>query len=310
MNQPSPSPFREVEIDPSDLISLGSCWKGQFSPLSPLERSVNGTAGSFLNPVLFGKDGALHAGMQPVLEVLANPQAAAGIMNITSESLIDWIVYHAANDQAAAISHVDESYWLQQPPPIQVIVQQLRQLLLPGAGLDQLDWRLTRTETWALWAVVDLLYEQEVDQTRFSLSDLAAVLNLPLQGVHLLAAHFRDSLQLPIPPHDELLAACSSLVEKGLIGKMGTDYLAGDEVKELARKMDNIHWYTTLRISSELQTGEVALFELWLMQWDSGQCLAWYVLDEQVVTLGRQPEQLIGMVEAALLKPGAYFKQP
>jgi len=310
MNQPSSSPLKEVEIDPSDLLSLGSYWKGRLAALSPLERPAQSAPGSYLNPVLFGKDGSIHAELQPVLDVLANPWASAALMNITTESVIDWIVYHAANGQAAAVSHVDESYWLQQPPPIPGIVQQLRQRLLPGAGLDRLDWRLARTETWVLWAAVDLLYGQETRPARFSLSDLSAALDLPLQGIHLLAAHFRDSLQLPIPPQAELLAACDSLVGKGLLGKMGTDYLAGDELQELARQLDNIHWYTTLRISSELQTGEVALFDLWLLQWDSGQCLAWYVLEDQVVTLGRQPEQLIGMLESALLNPGTYFKQP
>jgi hypothetical protein len=302
--------FQEIKLQPTDLASIGSAWRGPTGEYSLLEKAGSADRLDFGNPALFDSGGKLHEHLADKIAVLADPQAVSGLMSVSGQRVVDLVVCRGAGGQTVAINSADRSLWLQYPAPVVPIVEILEQDLLPPEGeLPTFDLSLTLTQAFVFWGVIDLLRQREETDLgkRFTIRELMAAFDRPARMLDLLAPYYRDCLRLPLPSAQAVEAACGELASKELLGRIGRDFLPGELLIAVARALTVVTWHAVLKVAVHIDGGRPAGIETRLLQGVSGLGLMWHEAGYSVSVTSLTREQIADIVGQTLYDPAVFF---
>lgn len=309
MDNKTPSKFVEIEIQPADLAVLAGACSLPLGALSPLPRPGTGSPQRGYRPAVFDAVGTLQEEVYELLPLLAAPEAAVGLAAVMPQGTLDLMIYHR-EQHSAALTRAEQKLWLQTPAPLPPLLARLEEGLVQAQGaLPHHDLDLTIPAAFALWASLDVLRHADpaAPTARITIAALRQAMDLPLHGTENLAAYYRDCLLLPLPGEEELQQACMSLVEMEWIGRIGNDYLPGENLLALAQALGAIPWHVLARLGIVLPNQEAAGIQVRLMQSASGLGLGWYEFEDRVHLWTLDASGLMNLLQNILSDPGAFF---
>ncbi|WP_027185344.1 zinc ribbon domain-containing protein [Desulfovibrio inopinatus] len=311
----------DVPISSEELLSIAKRMNATYSDLSPFALIKAGAGNAptkeINNPELISNQEELLPDVAQLLNLLTGTQAMGAVTYACDLIALHASAFHVRKGEkvkVAALMDTGKGQRLHYPPDFDNFFRTMEQFwpltVVKRCGLDQ---DFPPAEAQLLLACVDatrrhyfqaLANGQDIVATpQLTFQDIMAAANASLDGVHLLAPHVTNSLNLSPLGEADAQTGLEALMQKGLLRFSNSMFEIGKEAQKIAVALILPEGHLNALAACHDDNGNILKTSVFAVQGRAGAALMFSGDDDSVKITGLSPAQLFELAATLVMQP-------
>ena len=309
----------DITLTQQELYALGKQLAISFGELSPfkiVEEQGEIPVAPVSNPELVTPDGKLRAELYPCFQSLATSNMQTHLAYMGRLINLDMTLYYPSDSttgRVVSLSAGDEGLRLQNPPPVNSVFTLLSEQI--GTMVTQtsdIDLTLPRDDAWVFMGIFDagrrwvldrMLLGGESDTIALSFNQIVHAMGGDKSWMQWLAKFYADVFDLEVLNEIQVKSSLSSLQAAGLFSESGQRYLLTQTLQALVGSFLILDGHMLLRTSWVTKSGEIASYDVRMVQGLTGAFLSWVNNDQETYIKGISAAAVLELVSRFLHDP-------